>query len=95
MGIESDVAARQLDAITAAVACQRLRGLEQFGADAATAPIAAHVDAFEFAAPPTGVLEVLEDDHLADANDVTILFGDEDVATLSTSLSNRGQYSPV
>lgn len=90
MSVLADVAAGQLDAIAAAIARQRLRRLEQFRADTVTAPIIAHVDTFELATPPAGVLEVLEDNHLADANDFAIFFGDENVTTLTTSLFNRG-----
>jgi hypothetical protein len=55
-----------------------------------TAPIIAHVDTFELATPSAGVLEVLEDNHLADANHFAILFGDEHVTALAASLLDRG-----
>jgi len=94
MCVKSDVAARQLDAIAAALARQRLRRLEQFRTDAVTAPIITHVDTFELATPPTGVLEVLEDNHLADANHFAILFGDKNVTTLAASLFDRRPVVP-
>jgi hypothetical protein len=79
----SDVATRQLHAVAAALACERFRGEEQHCANTFAAPVASHVHALEFTAPSTGVLEVLKDDDLADAHDLAVIVGDQDVTMLS------------
>jgi len=84
----SDVTARQLHSVTTALASERFGGEEKHRANPFCAPIASNVHALEFTAPPTGVLEVLKDNDLTDAHNLTVNVGDQDVAVLSTRCLN-------
>jgi hypothetical protein len=75
-----------LNAITASIAREIFGGQQHRRADTATAHVAAYVDTLDLTTPTARVLEVLEDDDLADADDLAVDVGHQNITTLTTGL---------
>lgn len=84
--VDTDIATSQLDAIATPFAGEVLGRFEQQCSNPLTTTIVSYVNTLQLTAPTAGVLEVLEDDHLADAHDLPLIFGNEYFTALSTGL---------
>lgn len=89
MRVFSDVATRELYAVTPSLASERFGRGEQLRANTVSAPIASYVHALELTTPPTSVLKVGKDHHLADAHDLAVSLGHQHVAATTARLFHR------
>lgn len=90
MRVGAHTVARELDSVASAFLRERLGGVQKRAANPLASPISAHVHALNFATPPSGMLEMLEYEHLTDAHHFSVKFANQDVAPASARLLHRG-----
>jgi len=89
MRVEANVATRELHPIATLTSSERLGRREELGTHATASLVGSHVHTFEFAAPPSGVLEVGKDHDLTDAYHLVPVRRDEHVTTTTSRLFDR------